>query len=81
MPERDRLVERARLEAAHPEAREDDVGVAEAGDPVRRGPDPEIEPADLSHPAGEPFDDCQAVGVEIDEDDLGAREPCATRDQ
>ena len=73
--ERDALVEHAGLEAAGPVARQDRIDVGQARRAGRswsgsagRGP------RAAGHPLGQPLDDRQPVGHEVDEHDLRARE-------
>ena len=64
--ERDPLVEHARREAARPIAREDRVAVGEARAAIGRRLDREVEPARLGHALGEPADQVEPLGIEVD---------------
>jgi hypothetical protein len=72
--ERDLLVQHARLEPARPVAGQHRVAGVQAGAAVRRRGDGELGAPRRGHALGEPADQLQAIGVEVDEDDLRAGE-------
>ena len=72
--ERNAFVQGPRLEVARTEAGQHGVRVGQGCPPVGRGPDRDVESLDVGDPLRQPADDLQAIGVEVDQDDLRALE-------
>ena len=72
--ERDALVECAGLEPAWPEARQHRIDVAKPLTTVGRRGHSQVEAGVLGHLVGQQLDQGEPLGVQVDEDDLGAVE-------